>query len=33
VAAEPPGHVIMRTALGGERVVDLPYGDLLPRIC
>ncbi len=33
VAAEPPNHVIMRTTLGGERVVDLPYGDLLPRIC
>jgi hydrogenase expression/formation protein HypE len=33
VAAEPQSHVIMKTALGGERVVDLPYGDLLPRIC
>ncbi len=33
VAAEPPNHVIMKTALGGERVIDLPYGDLLPRIC
>jgi len=33
VAAEPPNHVIMKTVLGGERVVDLPYGDLLPRIC
>ena len=33
VAAEPQNHVIMKTALGGERVVDLPYGDLLPRIC
>lgn len=33
VEAEPPDHVIMRTVLGGERVVDLPYGDLLPRIC
>jgi hydrogenase expression/formation protein HypE len=33
VNAEPPNHVIMKTALGGERVVDLPYGDLLPRIC
>jgi hydrogenase expression/formation protein HypE len=33
VAPSPGGRVIMRTALGGERVVDLPYGDLLPRIC
>ena len=33
VAADPPSHVIMKTVLGGERVVDLPYGDLLPRIC
>ncbi len=29
----PGGHVIMKTMYGGERVVDLPYGDLLPRIC
>jgi hydrogenase expression/formation protein HypE len=29
----PAAHVIMVTSLGGERVVDLPYGDLLPRIC
>jgi hydrogenase expression/formation protein HypE len=33
VLSEPAAHVIMETALGGERVVDLPYGDLLPRIC
>jgi hydrogenase expression/formation protein HypE len=33
VLPEPEGHVIMKTSLGGERVVDLPYGDLLPRIC
>ncbi len=29
----PAGYVVMKTAFGGERVVDLPYGDLLPRIC
>jgi hydrogenase expression/formation protein HypE len=29
----PEGVVILETLLGGERVVDLPYGDLLPRIC
>jgi hydrogenase expression/formation protein HypE len=33
VLPEPAGHVILKTALGGERVVDVPYGDLLPRIC
>jgi len=33
VEASPPGRVWLRTSLGGERVVDLPYGDLLPRIC
>ncbi len=27
------GTVIMENELGGRRVVDLPYGDLLPRIC
>ena len=32
-AAEPAGRVVMKTSFGGERVVDLPYGDLLPRIC
>jgi hydrogenase expression/formation protein HypE len=33
VTPNPPGMVILKTALGGERVVDIPYGDLLPRIC
>jgi hydrogenase expression/formation protein HypE len=33
VEREPEGIVILETPLGGERVVDLPYGDLLPRIC
>lgn len=27
------GHVILRTLTGGHRLVDLPQGDLLPRIC
>lgn len=31
--AEPPGMVVARTALGGTRVVDLPIGEQLPRIC
>ncbi|MDD4857978.1 MAG: hydrogenase expression/formation protein HypE [Candidatus Krumholzibacteria bacterium] len=33
VAAGPAGVVILKTAFGGERVVDVPYGDMLPRIC
>jgi len=33
VVAEHPGLVVARTALGGTRVVDLPWGELLPRIC
>jgi hydrogenase expression/formation protein HypE len=33
IEREPEGVVILETPLGGERVVDLPYGDLLPRIC
>jgi len=28
-----PGLVTARTAIGGMRVVDLPAGELLPRIC
>lgn len=31
--AEHPGLVVARTALGGTRVVDLPIGEQLPRIC
>jgi hydrogenase expression/formation protein HypE len=30
---EHPGLVVARTALGGTRVVDLPLGEQLPRIC
>lgn len=33
IAARPAGMVVLKTAFGGERVVDVPYGDLLPRIC
>ena len=33
VTAEPAGHVILATAFGGERVVDLLVGEQLPRIC
>ncbi len=31
--AEHPRMVVARTALGGTRVVDLPIGEQLPRIC
>jgi len=33
VLAAPPGRVLMRTRLGGTRLVDMPAGELLPRIC
>ena len=31
--AEPPGMVLVETAFGGRRVMDLLVGDPLPRIC
>jgi hydrogenase expression/formation protein HypE len=33
VVEEHPGLVVARTTIGGSRVVDLPAGELLPRIC
>jgi hydrogenase expression/formation protein HypE len=33
VVAGHPGVVALRTGLGGERVVDMPVGEQLPRIC
>jgi hydrogenase expression/formation protein HypE len=33
VGAEPPGLVLVDTAFGGRRVMDLLVGDPLPRIC
>ena len=33
VVADHPGMVVLRTALGGSRVVDMLPGDQLPRIC
>jgi hydrogenase expression/formation protein HypE len=33
VTAEPTGRVLLRTALGSLRVVDMLAGELLPRIC
>jgi hydrogenase expression/formation protein HypE len=33
IAADPPGIVLLRTAFGGTRIVDMLVGDPLPRIC
>lgn len=33
VQEEPPGRVLLRTALGSRRVLDMPAGEILPRIC
>jgi hydrogenase expression/formation protein HypE len=33
VAAQPEGKVLLRTAIGGTRIVDMLAGELLPRIC
>ena len=33
VTAEPSGMALLRTAIGGERIVDMPTGEDLPRIC
>ncbi len=33
VTSEHPGIVVLRTPIGGDRVLDLPYGEALPRIC
>jgi hydrogenase expression/formation protein HypE len=33
VTQEHPGMVLMSTGIGGRRVVDMPLGELLPRIC
>jgi hydrogenase expression/formation protein HypE len=33
VGDDPPGMVLLETALGGSRVVDMLAGDPLPRIC
>jgi hydrogenase expression/formation protein HypE len=31
--AEPPGIVVLKTAFGGTRIVDMLVGDQAPRIC
>ncbi len=33
VTNDHPGMVVMRTAFGSRRIIDLPLGEQLPRIC
>jgi hydrogenase expression/formation protein HypE len=33
IIAEHPRRVVMKTALGASRIIDMPVGELLPRIC
>ena len=33
VVSEHPGLVLMKTAIGGTRIVDVMFGEQLPRIC
>jgi hydrogenase expression/formation protein HypE len=33
VTDEQPGHVFLRSRIGGLRVVDMLSGEQLPRIC
>jgi hydrogenase expression/formation protein HypE len=33
VTADHPGRVVMRTRIGGQRIVDMLAGEQLPRIC
>ncbi|MCK6584782.1 MAG: hydrogenase expression/formation protein HypE [Anaerolineales bacterium] len=33
VVEKPKGRVLLKTAIGSTRVVDMPAGEMLPRIC
>jgi hydrogenase expression/formation protein HypE len=33
VVADHPGMVLMKTGIGGTRVLDVMFGEQLPRIC
>jgi len=33
VVADHPGRVVLKTRIGGERIVDMLSGEQLPRIC
>lgn len=33
ISADAPGRVLLRTAIGGTRILDMLAGEMLPRIC
>ena len=33
VCEEPKGYVVMKTIIGGTRIVEAPSGEIVPRIC
>ena len=33
VSETPPGMALLRTTIGGERIIDMPTGEDVPRIC
>jgi hydrogenase expression/formation protein HypE len=33
VTTDAPGTAILATRIGGERIIDMPPGEILPRIC
>jgi len=33
VSKAAQGRVVLKTSIGGERIIDLPTGELVPRIC
>ncbi|HNZ65523.1 MAG TPA: hydrogenase expression/formation protein HypE [Smithella sp.] len=33
VSQSSRGRVVLKTSIGGERIIDLPTGELVPRIC
>ena len=33
VTSEHRGRVVMKTSIGSSRIVDMPVGEILPRIC
>ncbi len=33
VVADHPGRVVLRSRIGGQRIVDMLSGEQLPRIC
>jgi hydrogenase expression/formation protein HypE len=33
VVVDHPGRVLLRTPIGGTRILDTPLGEQLPRIC